>query len=174
MKVSLITIFLKSLYSPGEIAKYRFLTIGKTIQYVFILSLFLSLHGIYDAVVHNPFSTEQYGDEAFDDGSKIFMTLIVIVMTYGLNSGLLFLGITMIASFGEPLAKTWGRKLPYRQSWRLTACSITLPVVLFGLLYLFGFGESYFLLIALAMSVAIIAASIKCIPKPRVKKQINE
>lgn len=165
--ISLAAIFFKCLYSPREIAKYRFLTIGKTIQYVFILAIFLSLSGFYDAIFHNPFSSDSYGEEAYDAGSKVFMTVIVILMTYILNSGLVFLGITILASIGEPLAKSWGRKLPYRQSWRLTACSVTLPVVLFSLFYLLNIDKGYFIFLALIMAVGMILASIKAIPKPR-------
>src|SRR5690606_9492899 len=133
--ISLFTIFSKNLYSPKEIAKYRFLTIGKTIQDVFILALFLSLGGFYESVFIQDFS-EGYGEAAADSGTKGLFAVLVIMMTYILSSGLAFLGITILAVIGEPIAKSLGRKLPYRQSWRLTACGVTLPVVFFSLLNL--------------------------------------
>ncbi|MBS4173549.1 DUF1189 domain-containing protein [Bacillus sp. FJAT-49736] len=45
--MNIFTRFLKSLYSPKEVAKYRFLGIGKTILYVFVLMLISILPGIY-------------------------------------------------------------------------------------------------------------------------------
>ncbi|VEF47790.1 motility protein [Bacillus freudenreichii] len=167
-KISLITIFAKSIYSPKEIAKYRFLTIGKSIQYVFILALFLSLAGFYDAIFQQDF-TAGYGHTASDTGTKVLFAALVVLMAFILNSGLAFLSITILAVIGEPIAKALGRKLPYRQSWRLTACSTTLPVVLFSLLNLFHFDQPYFILLALIMAVVIIIVSIKAIPKPRKK-----
>lgn len=165
-KISLMTIFSTCIYSPKEIAKYRFLTIGKSIQYVFILSLFLSLGGFYDAIFQQDFSVG-YGQTANDTGTKLLFASLVVLMAFILNAGLAFLSITILAVLGEPIATWLGRKLPYRQSWRLTACSVTLPVVIFSLLNLFDFNQSYFILFALVMAVGIMFASIKAIPKPR-------
>ncbi|GIN89624.1 hypothetical protein J6TS1_22210 [Siminovitchia terrae] len=163
--VSLMSIFFKSLYSPKEIAKYRFLTIGKSIQLVFILALFLSLGGFYDMIFKD--FMNGYGVTGSDAGSKTLMTIIVAVIAYIFNAGLLFLVITILASIGEPIAKRLERKLPYRQSWRLTACSATLPVVIFSLLHLFKFEETYFFLLALIIVVGVMLAAIRAIPKPK-------
>lgn len=165
-KVSLMSIFFKSLYSPKEIAKYRFLTIGKSIQHVFILALFLSLGGFYNMIFRQDLMSD-YGETVSDAGSKGLVTIVIIITTYIFNAGLLFLAITILAGIGEPIAKRLGRKLPYRQSWRLTACSATLPIVIFSLLHLFNFEETYFFLLALVIVAGIILAAIQAIPKPK-------
>lgn len=164
--ISLMTIFFNSLYSPKEMAKYRFLTIGKSIQHVFILALFLSLGGFYDMIFKQDFMND-YGETISDAGSKGLVTIMVVITTYIFNAGLIFLAITILAGIGEPIAKWLGRKLPYRQSWRLTACSVTLPVVIFSLLHLFQFEKSYFFLLALVMAIGIMFACIYAIPKPK-------
>ncbi|MGE8206232.1 DUF1189 domain-containing protein [Heyndrickxia sp. NPDC080065] len=57
--------FIKSLYSPKDIAKFRFLGIGKTILYVFILMFLSTLPGLYH------FSTMSI--TALNEGKQIFM-----------------------------------------------------------------------------------------------------
>lgn len=57
--------FYKSLYSPKDIAKYRFLGIGKTILYVFILMFISTLPGLYH------FS--KMSITALSEGKQIFM-----------------------------------------------------------------------------------------------------
>lgn len=57
--------FVKSLYSPKDIAKYRFLGIGKTILYVFLLMFLSTLPGLYH------FSKMTI--TALNEGKQIFM-----------------------------------------------------------------------------------------------------
>lgn len=166
-KISLWTIFYKSLYSPKEIAKYRFLTIGKTIQYVFILALLLSLSGFYDALFHSHGMDGSLGEAPADSGSRGVWTFLILVMTYIFISGLLFLFISILAAIGEPVARRLERKLPYRQSWRLTASSITLPVALFTLLDLLNIEHPVFFFLAIVIAIGMILASVISIPKPK-------
>lgn len=81
--------FFKSLYSPKEIAKYRFLTIGKSIQHVFILALFLSLGGFYNMIFRQDLMSD-YGETVSDAGSKGLVTIVIVITTYIFNAGLLF------------------------------------------------------------------------------------
>jgi len=162
-----LTIFYKSLYSPKEIAKYRFLTIGKTIQHVFILAFLLSLGGFYDTLFLNQGITYNLGETTADSSTMGIVKVLMMIMIYIFISGLLFLTISILSVLGEPVARRLQRKLPYRQSWRLTACSITFPVVLFGLLDLLNVRQAFFILLPFVIAVGIIIASIKAIPKPR-------
>lgn len=161
-----MTIFYKSLFSPKEIAKYRFITIGKAIQHVFILALFLSFGGFFDMFFQQDL-INGYEETTPDAGSKSVVAIIVVITTYLFNAGLIFLAVTIIAGIGEPAAKWLGRKLPYRQSWRLTACSVTLPVILISLLDIFNFEQTYFVFLAMALAIGIMLASINAIPKPK-------
>lgn len=169
--ISLLTIFYKSLYSPKEIAKYRFLPIGKAIQHVFLIALLLSLGSIIQNMIENGFLPGQAGEVMGDPGAKVVFAAIYILATFGLNAALLFLAITLIAVVGEPAARVQERKLPYRQSWRVAAFSIASPALLFGLLYLFYIQNPFLMVLALAGTLVMILLSIRSIPKPRSKSK---
>ncbi|WP_339162874.1 DUF1189 family protein [Siminovitchia sp. FSL W7-1587] len=166
-KISLLTIFYKSLYSPKEIAKYRFLPIGKAIQHVFIIALLFSLGSIIQNMTENGFLPGQAGEVMKDPGAKGIFAALYLLATFGINAALLFIAITLIAAVGEPAARFQERKLPYRQSWRVTAFSMTLPALLFGLLDVFHIQSPYFMLLAFAGTITMILLSIRSIPKPR-------
>ncbi|MGV3464830.1 MAG: DUF1189 domain-containing protein [Heyndrickxia sp.] len=63
--MNIFTRFIKSLYSPKEVAKYRFLGIGKTILYVFVIMFISILPGIYH------FS--KMAATALNEGKQVFL-----------------------------------------------------------------------------------------------------
>jgi hypothetical protein len=164
-KISIFTVFYKSLFSINDIAKFRFLSIGKTFQFVFFLILFQFVPSIYKTLVLNEESALLLPD--FDAGSTVIMLPIYLVFMYIFNVGFFFLKISILAYISSLLGKWFKRKLPYRQSWRLTACSIALPTVLFGLLQFFPVKVPYGFIIDLAITFLFIIGSIQKIPLPK-------
>lgn len=164
-KISIYTVFYKSFYSFKDIAKYRFLSIGKTFQYVFLLVLFQFIPSLYNMLVLNENSALHLPE--FDAGSVAIMLPIYILLMFVLLSGLMFLKISILAGITLLVGKMFKRKLPYRQSWRLTACSITLPTVLFGLLQLFPTDIPYDFLIDVALALFFMFISVQKIPKSK-------
>ncbi|MBS4194693.1 DUF1189 family protein [Lederbergia citri] len=164
-KKSIFTLFFKSLYSFKDIAKLRFIGIGKTIKYTFFLVLLYFLPSLYNTLILKGDSSSLLPD--FDAGSIAIMLPIFIIFMFILNIGILFLKISILASVAILLAKLLKRKLPYRQSWRLTAFSITLPTLLFGLEPILSkpipFGTFFDILI----SIIYIFISIKKIPRQK-------
>jgi hypothetical protein len=157
----------KSIYSPKEIAKYRFLPIGKAVQHVFLIAFLITLGGAAEKIGNDGLFSSDTAEMMGDAITQGFFTAIFFLVSFGLNAGLLFLAISLIAAIGEPAAKWQERKLPYRQSWRVAAFSLTFPAVLFGILYLLGFQDPLFMLLALGTAIAIMLLSIRFIPKPR-------
>ena len=85
-QVSIFTLFYKSLYNPKEIAKFRFLGIGKTILFVFFLILLSSLPGFYETlVVKQIFSNDVTGNNV-DAGTKLILIPMLAFGTYFVNA----------------------------------------------------------------------------------------
>lgn len=160
--ISLLQIFYKSLYSFTDIAKFRFLSIGKTIQYVFILICIYFVPSLINSIIIEKDSTNLIPD--FDAGSVAIMLPIFIFFMFVLNTGILFLKVSILAYIAKGLANLLKRKLPYRLSWRLTAYSITLPTIIFGLEPLLPFTIPYGFFIDLALTFFYIYASINKMP----------
>ncbi|HEY4551696.1 MAG TPA: DUF1189 family protein [Bacillaceae bacterium] len=163
---SLFTLFYKSLYSPKEIAKFRFLGIGKIIQYIFLLMLFSAVPGILESIGKNELTME----EALltESGAKWIMLPLFSFFTYIFHAGFGFIKISVFAYAGVGFARMLERKVPYRQSWRIAAFSLTLPTILSGLLTLAGIdipGANY---ADWAIILVILYASIKAVPKPKI------
>ncbi|MCJ8006840.1 DUF1189 family protein [Lederbergia wuyishanensis] len=165
-KKSIFSIFIKCLYSFKDIAKFRFLGIGKSINYTFFLVFLYFLPSLYNTIILKRDSSSLLPD--FDTGSIAIMLPIFIIFMYLLNTGIFFLKISILAGIAVLLAKVLNRKLPYRQSWRLTAFSITLPTLLFGLEPLLSKPIPYGTLFDFLISIIYIFFSIKKIPRPKI------
>ncbi|MCJ7843420.1 DUF1189 domain-containing protein [Lederbergia sp. NSJ-179] len=164
-KKSLFTLFYQSFYSFKDIAKFRFLSIGKTIQYVFLLVLFYFLPAMMKLLfIERDFS---HLTPHFDRGSLVIIIPLYLIFTFILYTGILFIKISFLAGVAGILAKGLKRSLPYRNGWRLTAFCITLPTVLFGLLPLFGITIAFGTLYDLAISAIYIFATILKLPRPK-------
>ncbi|MBS4217141.1 DUF1189 family protein [Bacillus sp. FJAT-49711] len=164
-KKSIFIIFFKSLYSFQDIAKFRFLTIGKTINYTFFLVFLYFLPSLYHTLVLKGTSSSLLPE--FDTGSVAIMLPIFIIFMFILNTGILFLKISILAGVALIIARILKKKLPYRQSWRLTAFSISLPTFLFGLEPLLSKPIPYGTFFDFLISIMYIFFSIHKIPRPK-------
>ncbi|WP_456274025.1 DUF1189 domain-containing protein [Bacillus sp. AK031] len=213
----------KSLYSPKDIATFRFQGIGKTILYIFLLVLvsilpaaynltvfsneaieesmetvnndlppFLISNGVLTSETAEPVTIEKdnftivldssgeyqkadlveegnavalledelavvtagqiqsYAYSMFDglnadnediadflesiDSLKGIILSVFIVILYLFSAGMTFIKVSIFALLGLLFANTINRNLPYRQSWRITAYSITLSTVFFTIM----------------------------------------
>lgn len=167
-KRSYFTLFFKSLYSFQDLAKFRFVDIGKTIVYAFILTTIYFLPSFYIMM----FKEKNYSSflEPYDFGSFFIVIPLMIVFSFILNVGIVFTKISILAFLGQGLAKISKRHLPYRNSWKLTTYCITLPTVLFGILHFLQITIPYDFLIDIFISVIYLIISIQYMPK--MKKQV--
>lgn len=164
-KISIYSLFYKSIYSFKDLAKFRFLDIGKTIKYVLVLAIIYFLPAIIKLLlIDRDFS---HLATNFDKGSLVIIIPIYLIFTYVLYSGLLFIKISFLAWIASSLAKGLKRTLPYRNAWRLTAFSITLPTILFGLFPLFRIDIPFGILYDLAVSLIYITLAIFKMPRSK-------
>lgn len=96
----------------------------------------------------------------------IFIPLVIFVV-YLLQTGLKFIGVTVLATIGLLLRNITKRKVSYKQLWILSAYSVTIPTLFFAIMALlrtqvpFGFPLYWFVAIMLLYMV------LKEIPLPK-------
>ncbi|WP_409251375.1 DUF1189 domain-containing protein [Bacillus sp. SCS-153A] len=101
------------------------------------------------------------------DSLKGIILTVFIVILYLFSAGITFIKVSLFAILGLLFASVLNRKLPYRQSWRITAYSITLSTIFFTIMEMLNtfIPASFFLdwvVIALVLYL-----SIKEIPQRR-------
>lgn len=254
--MNIFTQFYKSLYSPKDIAKFRFQGIGKTILYIFLISLLSILPSIFfistsistgidtiQAVLHNELpsfsikngqlsaktsvpitinkkhftiildptgavSTKELdgndntfgilkNEFVFVSGGKaenyaysmlngtpvtskdllhfvemvngvkgIFIPIICLVL-YLFTSAANFIDVSILALIGLFLKRIAGRKLNYRQLWRMATYSETLPILFFTIMSAIKTTVPWSFLINWFIIIMILYLAINEIPKPK-------
>ncbi|MDQ0213886.1 hypothetical protein J2S13_000280 [Oikeobacillus pervagus] len=106
---------------------------------------------------------------ALDSSLGIFLP-IIIFLSYLFVSAMGFIKITIFASLALLIRQ--GRKLSYKQSFRITAYCITLPTVIFTLFSLFKIAIPFGFLINWALIILMLYLTIQAMPIPK-KKQSN-
>jgi hypothetical protein len=248
--------FFRSLYSPKDIASFRFQGIGKTILYVFFLTLLSVVPSVYYfstaattgmetvrkgiqdklpdftieggelksdqqtpvtieekgftvifdssgsispadledtnnalALLKNEFvliagqqiQTYQYSMlnamkitktdlldflNGMNDMMYIFIPLIFIFI-YLFSSAVKFIEITILAVFGLAIKNLIGRKIHYRQLWRMAAYSVTLPTTFFVIMAAIKTNVPNGFLINWLVGIIVLYLALKEMPKPK-------
>jgi hypothetical protein len=256
VRMNIFMQFYKSIYSPKDIATFRFQGIGKTILFVFLLSLLSILPSVYfistsistgissiRAVIHdelpsfsikngqlsantsvpitinkdhftiildptgavspseldgndNTFAilknefvfvaggkAENYGYSMLNgtnvtskdilhfvdmiNGVKgIFIPVIALIL-YLFTSAANFIEVSILALIGLWLKNVAGRKLNYRQLWRMAAYSETLPTLFFTLMSAIKTNVPWSFFINWFVIILILYLAINEIPKPK-------
>lgn len=124
-------LFIDSLLQPKKLAAYRLLSIGKVIQYVFILITIISIFSFIQFLMGVSESSFNF------DGLAEYMQsiqwllypfsfiLIVLITTI-----LVFLRISIYAAIGLLFIKVGKRRGEYRHLWRTAAFAITWSTLL--------------------------------------------
>ena len=134
--------FFKSLYAPKYIAAFRMLGIGKTIQYVFILSFILVLpacvavfmytaggHPAAKKAVETALPFLMANQELMQQNAFIFIPAALFAY-YVLLSFMLFFKAAVFALAGLILVYGLKRRGEYRHVFRMSVHSLTLSTLL--------------------------------------------
>ncbi|RJS59702.1 DUF1189 domain-containing protein [Bacillus sp. PK3_68] len=102
--------------------------------------------------------------------SAIFLP-VLFILYYLFTSCLSFIKASIFAAFGMLFKQLTGRKLFYRQSWRLAAYAMTPAIIVFTLLRLAGIILSFSFLIDWLITAIMLFLAVSSIPLPKSKKQ---
>ena len=159
-------LFIDSLINPKKLAAYRILSIGKVIQYVFILITFataFSFGQFTTGVSEDLFNIDGLTDYIADIQWLLypFAFIFLFVMT----SLLIFGQISLYALVGLFILKAMQRRGEYRQIWRTTALAITWATLLSIVFEIFQLSSDWLTLIGVFITMGILMIALTKYPK---------
>ncbi|HWK23914.1 MAG TPA: DUF1189 family protein [Ureibacillus sp.] len=156
-------IFIDSLIHPKKLAAYRLLTIGKTIQYVFLLIAVITIYSFIQFLTG--VSTSSYNIQGLTDYVEDIQWLLypfAFLLLTLTTTILLFIKISIYAFIGVVLIKVLQRRGEYRHMWRTAALAITWSTLLTVLFSILNISSSVSTLIGILITtILLIIASTK-------------
>ena len=155
-------IFINSIRLPMKKAAFALNRIGMDmiIIYMFILLALFSLPGFIEQFLEGTAAAELH--------VKFFFHLIFFFIFYYLIIVFILLAVvSIIAYFGVWFARVVKRKLRYAILWKMTACIMTIPILLYTAIAFFYSLSYYFLLYALIFHLIIFSKTILLYPRRR-------
>ena len=107
-----------------------------------------------------------------DNLLPIFIPLLIFVV-YLFQTGLKFIGITVLATIGLLLKSLASRKVSYKQLWVLSVYSVTIPTLFFTIMALIRTTVPFGFLLYWFVAIMLLYLTIKEIPLPK-KRVTNE
>ena len=124
-------LFIDSLIHPKKLAAYRLLTIGKTIQYVFLLITVVAIYSFVQflsGVSETSFNTQ--GLTEYVEDIQWLLYPFAFVSSILTSTIVIFIKISIYAFAGVILLKIMHRRGEYRHMWRTAALAITWSTLL--------------------------------------------
>lgn len=131
MKIKHWQLFRDSLMHPKKLAAYRLLPIGKVIQYVILLVLFVTIVSFIQFLTGVGLEIDQLKElEQFVNDVKWLIYPFAFVLLFIINSFSLFVQISLYAFVGLGILKFQHKRGEFRHIWRTTAFAVTLSTIL--------------------------------------------
>lgn len=175
MKTSFFQLFKDALYHPKKHAAYRLLSIGKTIQYLFILITIVTICSF----IKFTFSLGNEADTLHEitpylNDIKWLLYPLAFLFLFIMNTAFLFIRVSFYAFIGLFLLKLLQRRGEYRMLWRTATFSMSLG-------YLLTTGLSFFLpstfwltLLGFVLTVSYLVIAVRKYPvQPKVKTSVS-
>ena len=159
-------LFIDSLIHPKKLAAYRILSIGKVIQYVFILITLVT------AFSFGQFVTGMNEDLFNIDGLTEYMADIqwllypfAFIFLFVMTSLLIFARISLYALAALFVIKGMQRRGEYRQIWRTSAFAITWATLLSIVFEMLQVSGNWVTLVGIFITMGIIIIALTKYPK---------
>lgn len=163
------TLFIDSLIHPKKLAAYRILSIGKIIQYVFLLITLLTIFSFINFVTG--ISEDQYNLEGITSYIQDIQWLLypfAFLIQYIMNTIMIFIFISLLAYVGMIVMKLSTRRGEYRQIWRTSSLAITWSILLTIVCSYIPLPKLLeWLIVAIIPVIYIIIASLKYPKRPK-------
>jgi len=159
----LFQVFINSIKLPAKHAMFKLNRIGMDtiIFYMFILLAIVSLPSFIDQML-NP--------SGLGARLNIIFSLIYFFMFYYLPLVIaVFLLLGIVAYLGKWMARGMKRKLHYSIIWKLSACTTTIPFMLYTIIAILYPVDDLFLLLAIIYTFILLIRMIQVYPKRREK-----
>lgn len=153
--------FIDSIKLPNKKALFRLNRVGMDIVvvYLFILLLFASI----PAFIRQITTTGGY----IDDLNFFFKLIYFFIFYYLPMNVIVFLLLSLIAYIGLGITKLMHRKLRFAILWKMSAFTLTVPLVVFTFIALFYQMSNMFLWIFIFYTFILLIKMISIYPKRR-------
>lgn len=129
--VSHFQLFIDSLLQPKKLAAYRVLTIGKVIQYVFLLITVVTIFSFIQFVLGiSDTAIQLEGLQQYIQNIQWLLYPFALFLLFFTSTVLLFVRISIYAAIGTLILKVLKRRGEYRHMWRTSAFAITWSTLL--------------------------------------------
>ena len=129
--ISHTQLFLHSLTKPKMLAAYRILSVGKIIQYTFLLVLLMTAFSLGQFVNEGITSINGYEEiEQYVENLQWLIYIISAILSFTMNTLILYAKISLYALVAFLFAKPFHKRAEYRHLWRTAALAITWEVII--------------------------------------------
>lgn len=159
-------LFIDSLIHPKKLAAYRLLSIGKIIQYVFLLIAVITIFSFIQFITgESENSVELVGlTEYVKDIQWLLYPFALLLLTIT-STFLLFIRISLYALVGIVLLKILKRRGEYRHMWRTASLAITWSTLLTVIFSIVNVPSSISTIIGILTTIAILSLAVTKYPK---------
>lgn len=159
-------LFIDSLIHPKKLAAYRLLSIGKVIQYVFILITFITVFSFIQFLMGA--SKSAYNLEGLAEYMQSIQWLLypfALILIVLMTTILVFIRISIYAVIGLLFLKVRKRRGEYRHLWRTSSFAITWSTILTILFSIIPISNTIATLIGIVITLFILLIATTNYPK---------
>ena len=162
-------LFIDSLTKPKKLANYRILSVGKVLQYTFLLIAFLTMFSFGQFMGNVTTNFEQNSDfSRYIEEQKWIIYPFGFALLFIVMTSLQFLKISLYALAGWLLLKPMKRRGEYRHVWRTAAFAITWATVLTLLFSMLQLPDTVATLIGMLLTATFTIIAIHHYPKLKI------
>ncbi|MCH7321683.1 DUF1189 domain-containing protein [Solibacillus sp. MA9] len=163
--ISHMQLFLDSLTNPKKLGAYRILSIGKVMQYAFLMIALLTAFSFGQFVNGGTDAIFGYSEiEQYAADIQWIVYPIAVVFLFVLNSSVYFIKVSLYALAGQFFVKPMKRRGEYRQVWRSAVFACTWATLLTMIGNLFPISANIITLISIFITMLFIIIAITKYP----------
>ena len=164
--ISHTQLFLHSLIKPKMLAAYRILSVGKIIQYTFLLVLLMTVFSLGQFVNEGITTINGYEEiEQYVENLQWLIYIISAVLSFTINTLFLYAKISLYALVAFLFAKPFHKKAEYRHLWRTAALAITWEVIITIIFALFITNSAITTIVCIIITMTWMFIALRKYPK---------
>ncbi|MEG0470918.1 MAG: DUF1189 family protein [Solibacillus sp.] len=157
MKISHMQLLIDSLTDPKKLGAYRILSIGKVMQYAFLLIALLTAFSFGQFITTGADAVFSYGDiQQYAAEVRWLIYPIAIVFLFVMSTAIFFMKVSLYALAGQFFVKPMKRRGEYRQVWRTAVFASTWATLLSMFGSLLPISSTIITLISIFITMAFI------------------
>lgn len=166
MKITYWQLLKDALLHPKKHAAYRLLPIGKLIQYLFLLSIIITIISfIQFALGFNQQANSIEGLQQYIGGIQWLMYPLSFLFLFIMNTSLLFIRVSIYAAVGLIFIHLLHRRGEYRMLWRTATFSMTCGFLFSTCLSFFNLTSPWISLISAGITIFYLSIATQKYPK---------